>query len=104
LKENPSLPGLTRQSILFERAFCRLMDARIKSAHDTCGRAQHLPALNPHLTKSRLNDAPRLCDMLCRNFYRGASCAGLGSNVPPPRTSSNAAKGNKVELFWMQGE
>jgi hypothetical protein len=42
--------------------------------------------------------------MLCRNFYRGASCAGLRSNVPLAGTSSNAAKGNKVEPFWMQGE
>jgi hypothetical protein len=30
--------------------------------------AQYLPALNPHLTKSRLNDAPRLCEILCPNF------------------------------------
>jgi hypothetical protein len=31
----PSLPGLTRQSIFFEKGFLRsLMDARIKSAHD----------------------------------------------------------------------
>jgi hypothetical protein len=33
-------------------------------------RASHLPALNRHLTKSRLNDAPRLCEMLCRNFLQ----------------------------------
>jgi hypothetical protein len=26
--------------------------------------AKVLPGLNPHLTKSRLNDAPRLCEML----------------------------------------
>jgi Protein of unknown function (DUF2778) len=30
--------------------------------------AQHPPALNPHLTKSRLNGAPRLCEMLLGNF------------------------------------
>jgi hypothetical protein len=30
--------------------------------------AQHPPALNPHLTKSRLNGAPRLCEMLFGNF------------------------------------
>jgi hypothetical protein len=29
------------------------------------GDAQHSPSLNPHLTKSRLNDAPRLCDTIC---------------------------------------
>jgi hypothetical protein len=47
--------------------------------------AQHPPALNPHLTKSRLNDAPRLCEML-RNF----SCGGI--------------ERNKVEFVWTQGE
>jgi hypothetical protein len=30
--------------------------------------AQHPPALNPHLTKSRLNGAPRPCEMLLGNF------------------------------------
>jgi hypothetical protein len=30
----PSLPGLTRQSILFERLFRSVMDARVKPAHD----------------------------------------------------------------------
>jgi len=30
--------------------------------------AQHPPRLNPHLTKSRLNDAPHLCEMIERNF------------------------------------
>jgi hypothetical protein len=29
-----SLPGLTRQSIRFERVLRRLMDARVKPAHD----------------------------------------------------------------------
>jgi hypothetical protein len=29
-----SLPGLTRQSILFERVFRRLMDTRVKPAYD----------------------------------------------------------------------
>jgi hypothetical protein len=29
-----SLPGLTRQSIFFERFFRSLMDARVKPAHD----------------------------------------------------------------------
>src|SRR5439155_26727751 len=31
---DPSLPGLTRQSIRSKEAFCKRMDARIKSAHD----------------------------------------------------------------------
>jgi hypothetical protein len=31
---NSSLPGLTRQSILFVRLFRREMDARVKPAHD----------------------------------------------------------------------
>jgi hypothetical protein len=30
----PSLPGLTRQSIFFERFLRRMMDARVKPAHD----------------------------------------------------------------------
>src|SRR6516164_10782920 len=30
--------------------------------------ALHLPELNWHLTKSRLNDAPPLCEMQRRNF------------------------------------
>jgi hypothetical protein len=30
----PSLPGLTRQSIFFERLLRRGMDARVKPAHD----------------------------------------------------------------------
>jgi hypothetical protein len=29
-----SLPGLTRQSILFGRLFAKTMDARVKPAHD----------------------------------------------------------------------
>jgi hypothetical protein len=33
--------------------------------------AQQAPALNPHLTKSRLNDAPHLCEMNRRNFFDG---------------------------------
>jgi len=32
------------------------------------GTARQRPALNPHLTKSRLNDALRLCEMHRRNF------------------------------------
>jgi hypothetical protein len=31
--------------------------------------AQVLPALNLHLTKSRLNDAPRFCEMQRRGFH-----------------------------------
>jgi hypothetical protein len=41
--------------------------------------------------------------MLCRNF-RGASRAGQRSNMPLERQPSNAAEGNKVEPFWVQGE
>jgi hypothetical protein len=35
----PSLPGLTRQSILFEKILAKKMDARVKPAHDAamCG-------------------------------------------------------------------
>ena len=51
--------------------------------------ALHPPALNPHLTKSRLNDAPRLCEMLRRNL----------------RFRCNALlKRNKVKSFWTRGE
>jgi hypothetical protein len=32
-----SLPGLTRQSILFEKLFRSVMDARVKPAHDEGG-------------------------------------------------------------------
>jgi hypothetical protein len=32
--ETPSLPGLTRQSILFERVLRRVMDTRVKPAYD----------------------------------------------------------------------
>jgi hypothetical protein len=78
--------------------------------HENClavgqvNHAQDTPRLNPHLTKSRLNDAPRLCEMLHRNFFDdGVSRAGLRSKLPPFRRISNAAwKGNKVEPVWMQ--
>jgi hypothetical protein len=40
---------------------------------------------NPHLTKTRLNDAQRLCEMLHGTFGRGI-------------------KRDQVELFWTQGE
>jgi len=48
--------------------------------------AQYLPALNPHLTKSRLNDASRLCETLHRNFSRGGN------------------REEQMELVWAQGE
>src|ERR1700722_9007797 len=35
---------------------------------DLVNHAQHPPALNPHLTKSRLNDAPSLCEMAYGDF------------------------------------
>src|SRR6266403_5252793 len=36
-EDNLSLPGLTRQSILLQEGFFRrLMDARVKPAHDDC--------------------------------------------------------------------
>jgi hypothetical protein len=31
-----SLPGLTRQSICFEKALAKSMDARVKPGHDEC--------------------------------------------------------------------
>jgi hypothetical protein len=49
-------------------------------------RAPYLPAFNLHLTKSRLNDAPRLCNMLRRNY------------------SVAASQRKEVELFRAQGE
>jgi len=40
---------------------------RIFARKDRCLRgASYPPGLNPHLTKSGLNDALRLCEMLCR--------------------------------------
>jgi hypothetical protein len=86
------------------------MDARVKPAHDAGnGNAKlsipnnatsrirfaqvppalHPPALNPHLTKSRLNDGPRLCEMLRRNFC-----------VPRQRSSQE----EQSESFWTRGE
>jgi hypothetical protein len=65
--------------------------------------AQHLPALNLHLTKSRLNDAPRLCEMLGW-IYAGHRTQGPHSREQLELQLSNAAKRNKVEPFWMQGE
>jgi hypothetical protein len=38
------------------------------------------PAFNPHLTKTRLNDAPHLCEMLPGNFGRNIK-EGLGGIV-----------------------
>jgi hypothetical protein len=37
LANDSSLPGLTRQSILFERLFRRWMDTRVKPAYDAEG-------------------------------------------------------------------
>jgi hypothetical protein len=55
--------------------------------NDTAFRhALHLPAFNPHLTKSRLNDGLCLCEMLHRNM-----------------TGHGTSRGNKVEPFWAQG-
>jgi hypothetical protein len=36
------------------------------------------PVFNLHLTKTRLNDAPHLCEMLPRNFGRNIIKEGLG--------------------------
>jgi hypothetical protein len=58
------------------RGFSALLRMKISNA-------QHLPALNLHLTKSRLNDAPRLCEML---------------NGNPNRLQHR--EGKKVELSW----
>jgi hypothetical protein len=65
--------------------------------------APHTPALNPHLTKSRLNDAPRLCEMISRNFSAVTFRARFAFDVPQACRSNAASKGNKVELVWMQG-
>jgi Tlde1 domain len=56
-------------------------------------RASDSPALNPHLTKSRLNDAPHLCETHFRNLkFRRSSRAGLCPNVP--RMHIDRSKGN----------
>jgi hypothetical protein len=66
------------------------------------GTAQQLPALNPHLTKSRLNDAPRLCEMLLRNSAddRAQAAVRMCLRNALHRT---AASEDKVETVWMQG-
>jgi predicted dithiol-disulfide oxidoreductase (DUF899 family) len=67
------------------------------------GTAQQPPALNPHLTKNRLNDAPRLCEMVHRNFG-GPPRAGRRSNVfEEPASSNGGCGGIKVERVWMRG-
>jgi hypothetical protein len=45
--------------------------------------ALHPPVLNRHLTKSRLNDAPRLCDMLVgiSGSTRNVACSRRGGKV-----------------------
>jgi hypothetical protein len=43
--------------------------------------ALHPPAFNPDLTKSRLNDALCLCEMLLGTFSGAASTGGLGGIV-----------------------
>jgi hypothetical protein len=45
------------------------------------GRALHPPAFNPDLTKSRLNDALCLCEMLSGTYPDAASNGGLGGIV-----------------------
>jgi hypothetical protein len=60
------------------------------------GRAPVMPALNLHLTKSRLNGASRLCQMFRWN-QSGAWRAGVFGY------SNAGCEGNKVEPLWMQG-
>src|SRR5437868_10937352 len=48
-----SLPGLTRQSICFEKALAKEIDARVKPGHDECFCAalfKHSFAISPHLS------------------------------------------------------
>jgi predicted dithiol-disulfide oxidoreductase (DUF899 family) len=55
----------------YARPACALLRKCAGSARtfpSQIGTARQRPALNPHLTKSRLNDAPRLCEMHRRNF------------------------------------
>jgi hypothetical protein len=44
--------------------------------------ALHLPVFNLHLTKSRLNDASRLCEMLHRNLTGHGTSRGTKWNRP----------------------
>jgi hypothetical protein len=80
------MTGSTREESPFKKAFSKQVAARSSPRRTRVPAAQYLPALNPHLTKSRLNDAPRLCEMLRRN----QSCGGIERNT--------------VELVWAQGE
>jgi predicted dithiol-disulfide oxidoreductase (DUF899 family) len=55
----------------YARPACALLRKCAGSARafpSQIGTARQRPALNPHLTKSRLNDALRLCEMHRRNF------------------------------------
>src|ERR1700731_1814228 len=62
--------------------------------------AQQRSALNPHLTKSRLNDAPCLCEMLHRNLTghgtsRGTKWNRLGAKCMSKSTGALAARKRK---------
>jgi hypothetical protein len=58
----------------------------LREKFPSCTHASHLPTFNPHLTKSRLNAAPRLCETLRWDFPESVS------------------KRDQVELFWTQGK
>src|SRR6202035_4413185 len=62
--------------------------------------AQQRSTLNPHLTKSRLNDAPCLCEMLHRNLTghgtsRGTKWNRLGAKCMSKSTGALAARKRK---------
>jgi hypothetical protein len=56
-----SLPGLTRQSICFEKALAKSMDARVKPGHDECfvsPGSKHNSAISPRLFARVLPEFP----------------------------------------------
>src|ERR1700730_7754176 len=63
-----------------ERSKTRRITDRL-CRNDTAFRhASHLPGFNPHLTKSRLNDGPRLCETLDRNMTGHGTSRGTKWN------------------------
>src|SRR3954463_7413099 len=69
LKSNRTAVGLTRQSILFERVFSRMMDARVKPAHDVAYVAAHCLIFRSTISNSQASafsrrNASELCQSL----------------------------------------
>jgi hypothetical protein len=86
----PSLPGLTRQSILFKRnVLRRWMDARIKSGHDECAHIAASVFKQQHICGYDFAISPRKrarFALQCRpsKTIEGAGDAGCAMHRRPP--------------------